>query len=202
MGILKQLRTWFRVPVPFRAEDYAEQRKYAEDYRVIASTLMERLEFGSVIDLGCANGLLLQPFLEAGKQVHGFELSPEVKAYLPEELEGLVTIGDFSTAHGSADLACCVEMAEHIKPSRSEELVDKLCRISRKWILFTAAPPGQGGRGHINCRPMTDWIEWFENRCWRLDEDNTAAILSAMETMQQAIWLRRNSVVMRPEVSK
>lgn len=202
VGILKQLQTWFRIPVPFRAQDYAEQRKYADDYRIVASTLLENLDFDSVIDLGCANGLLLQPFVEAGKQVHGFELSPEVRIHLPEQLENLVTIGDFSTAHGSADLACCVEMAEHIKPSRSEELVDKLCSLSEKWVFFTAAPPGQGGRGHINCRPMTDWIGWFEHRGWCLDESRTAVIRSATETLQRATWLRRNSIILRAENSK
>ena len=41
MGLIKQLRTWFRVPVPFRSEDYALQEQYSEDYGLIAASLLQ-----------------------------------------------------------------------------------------------------------------------------------------------------------------
>ncbi len=197
MGLIKQLRTWFRVPVPFREEDYALQERYAEDYRLIAACLVDELDFDSVIDLGCANGLLLLPFHRAGKEVRGIELSANVMSYLPLELRKTVAIGDFSEMGGRADLVCCVEMAEHLRPGRSEELVDKLTTLARKWIYFSAAPPGQGGRGHINCRPMTDWISWFEDRGWRLDEGKTAVLAATTGTLKKALWLHGNSVILR-----
>ena len=195
MGLIKQLQTWFRVPVPFRSEDYALQEQYAEDYRLIAACLVAELDFDSVIDLGCANGLLLLPFHRAGKEVCGIELSPNVMSYLPSELREVVSIGDFSAMGGQADLVCCVEMAEHIRPNRSEELVDKLSSLARGWIYFSAAPPGQGGRGHINCRPMSEWIRWFEDRGWRLDEEKTAALASTTQRLEKAQWLHGNSVI-------
>jgi hypothetical protein len=199
MGLMKQLRTWFRVPVPFRAEDYALQELYADDYRLIAASLLEELDFDSVIDLGCANGLLLLPFHEAGKKVRGIELSPNVSPYLPSGLRSLVAIGDFSAMDGRADLVCCMEMAEHLQPTRSEELVDKLTTLARKWIYFTAAPPGQGGRGHINCRPMAEWIGWFAARGWRTDQGKTVALASATARLDKALWLHGNSVILRAE---
>ena len=195
MGLIKQLQTWFRVPVPFRSEDYALQEQYAEDYRLIAACLSAELDIASVIDLGCANGLLLLPFHEAGKEVRGIELSPNVMSYLPSELREVVSIGDFSSMGGQADLVCCVEMAEHIRPNRSEELVDKLTSLARSWIYFSAAPPGQGGRGHINCRPMSEWTRWFEARGWRLDEGKTAALASTTQRLEKALWLHGNSVI-------
>lgn len=199
MGLLKQLRTWFRIPVPFRAEDYAIQEQYAEDYRLITACLLNELDFDSVIDLGCANGLLLLPFHEAGKEVRGIELSPNVSAYVSPVIREVVEIGDFSAMNGRADLVCCVEMAEHIQPGRSEELVDKLTSLARNWIFFTAAPPGQGGRGHINCRQMTEWMTWFEARGWGLDEGKTAALALATQGLDKALWLQENSVILRPE---
>ena len=97
---------------------------------------------------------------------------------------------------GRADLVCCVEMAEHLRPSRSEELVDKLTSLALRWIYFSAASPGQGGRGHINCRPMTEWIAWFEARGWRLDEEKTAALASTTQRLDKALWLHGNSVIL------
>jgi len=195
MGLIKQLQTWFRVPVPFRSEDYALQEQYAKDYGLIAASLLQELEFDSVIDLGCANGLLLLPFHGAGKEIRGIELSPSVTSHLPSELREVVVIGDFSAMNGQADLVCCVEMAEHIRPNRSEELVDKLTSLARRWIYFSAAPPGQGGRGHINCRSMSEWTGWFEARGWRLDEEKTAVLASTTQGLEKALWLHGNSVI-------
>lgn len=196
MGVLKTLRKVLRVPEPFRAEQFADQRRFDGDYETVAESLLELLDFESAIDLGCANGLLLGRFLKAGKMVRGFELSPEVTEFLPEELSSHVRVGDFSAAEGSFDLACCVEVAEHLVPKRSEELVDKLTAVATRWIYFTAAPPGQGGHGHINCRPMTDWLRWFEARGWELDEKKTSELRTRIADLDQATWLPGNSVVL------
>jgi len=43
-------------------------------------------------------------------------------------------------------------VAEHIPKEFSESLVKNLIKLSKGFILFTAAKPGQGGTGHINCQ--------------------------------------------------
>ena len=58
------------------------------------------------------------------------------------------------------DLCLCLEVAEHLKPSRAEELVKFLCLISDR-ILFSAAIPQQGGNGHVNEQWQSWWAELF-----------------------------------------
>src|SRR5438128_887099 len=120
---------------------------------MVAASLLRHLDFQTVFDVGCANGFLLSAFSRAGKTIAGIELSPEVVAVLPPELRQVVAIGDFSAAQGSYELVSCVEVAEHIPAKRSEDLVATVTRLATRGIYFTAAPPGQKGHGHINCRP-------------------------------------------------
>src|SRR5690348_7395490 len=61
------------------------------------------------------------------------------------------------------DLVLCLETAEHLKPESSETIVDTLVRHG-DLILFSAAAPGQGGPGHINCRWPAFWQKLFNER--------------------------------------
>ena len=59
------------------------------------------------------------------------------------------------------DLCLCLEVAEHLKPSRAEDLVRFLCSVSDR-VLFSAAIPNQGGVGHVNEQWQTYWAALFK----------------------------------------
>jgi hypothetical protein len=61
------------------------------------------------------------------------------------------------------DVVQCLEVAEHLEPVASETLVDNLVAHSNK-VIFSAAPPGQGGENHVNERPYDFWRGLFERR--------------------------------------
>jgi SAM-dependent methyltransferase len=64
---------------------------------------------------------------------------------------------------GTFDVACCLEVAEHVDERLGDVLACYLAALA-KTIVFSAAHPGQGGRGHVNEQPQAYWIERFE-RC-------------------------------------
>jgi SAM-dependent methyltransferase len=170
---------------------------FRRDYQRLAASLLARLEFDNVLDIGCANGFLLEAFQGAGKRIGGVELSPAAVAVLPESVAPLVTIGDFSMTSGCWDLVCCVEMAEHIEPRRSVDLVDVVSGAASRHVYFTAAPPGQPGRGHVKCRAHGEWLGWFATRGWVLDCKGTEALRADLGGLTQAVWLRSNSLLLR-----
>jgi SAM-dependent methyltransferase len=186
-------------PSRYRARHFRRREAMRTDYLFLADSLLSRLSFKTVADVGCANGFLLEAFVEAGKEAAGVELSPEVVEVLAPEVKPIVSIGDFSTLEGQWDLTCCIEVAEHIPPRRSLELVETLTRAATDWIFFTAAPPGQGGRGHINCRPHADWLAEFEQHGWVADSDRTEAVRHDLEELKHATWLRGNGFVLAPQ---
>lgn len=187
---------FFKKSKKFHAEKLRRREAFRADYGIVAEAILELVPFRSVIDVGCANGFLVESFLEAGKEARGIELSPHVVEVLPPRLDSAIDIGDFSAAGGSWDLVCCTEMAEHIPPERSRELVKKLASLAKEHIYFTAAPVGQGGRGHINCRSHLEWLDWFALEGWVFDV-RSAALRERLEKLEQARWLIGNSVLLR-----
>ena len=174
------------------------RERYRPDYQIVARSILRLLDFTTIYDVGCANGFLLREFHAAGKDVRGIDISPDIKDAVGPDLVDRVEVGDFSAAQGSAELVCCVEVAEHIRPERSLDLVGTLTRLATRWIYFSAAPPGQLGRGHINCRPHEQWLGWLRERGWVVDEEKTAHLREDLGAIRRAVWLQRNSFVLRP----
>ncbi len=186
-----------RRPKPYRLKDLQRRERFREDYDLVADFLLAHLDFDSAIDVGCGNGFLLERFSGAGKSIAGVDLSPDVRTLIGERLNGSIQVADFGAAAGRYDLACCVEVAEHIEPERSLQLVETLTRVARSWIYFSAAPEGQAGRGHINCRPPEDWLGWFERLGWELDPSATDALRDHLEALELAPWLQSNSFLLK-----
>lgn len=181
----------------YSAQAFEKRETFRGDYRIVAEALLDCLPFNTVLDVGCANGFLIESFLDAGKTARGIEVSPAVVEILPPELLEAIEIGDFAAATGSWDLVCCVEVAEHIPPERSRELVKKLTGLATSWIYFTAAPVGQSGRGHINCRSHLEWLDWFALEGWALSS-RSHHLRQRLMQLERARWLVGNGAVLAP----
>lgn len=64
--------------------------------------------------------------------------------------------------HGRFDLVICLEVAEHLPEHRAAGFVAELCDLAPV-VLFSAAIPGQGGTGHVNCRWPAWWAAHFSD---------------------------------------
>ena len=58
------------------------------------------------------------------------------------------------------DLVVSLQVAEHIPFEFADDLVRGMVAMSDN-VFFSAAEPGQGGIGHINCQSMEYWTEKF-----------------------------------------
>jgi hypothetical protein len=93
------------------------------------------------------------------------------------------------------DLAYSFEVAEHLPPALGDRLVEFLAASGNE-ILFTAAPPGQGGTGHINEQPPEYWQERFERHGRRLDAERTAQIRARLSAAGlRSHWLPPNATI-------
>lgn len=203
--LIDTLRTWLGRPKPYGRRHFKRREALRGDYRRLARSLLRHLEFEAALDVGCGNAFLLETFRAAGLEVAGVEASSAIRSVLDSGLSAAVRIGDFREARavlradGSRtwDLVSCVEVAEHIEPCRSEELVETLASAASCWIYFTAAPPGQTGHGHINCRPHDEWLAWFGEHGWIVSPRETEAVRRDLDRLRRAVWLRPNSFVLR-----
>lgn len=119
----------------------------------------------SVVDLGGGTGAWLRVFQESGVETILLIDSPTVESELlvgKESLQPADLDIEFPPV-ARFDLAVCVECAEHLRPDRAEKVIEWLTDAAER-VVFSAAIPGQGGKGHINERPPEYWRDLFRER--------------------------------------
>lgn len=149
--------------------------------QIILNLYKERVE--SVVDIGCSIGTFLEPWNEDGKIVRGYEYCYEesMNGIKNAGLEDYILFGDATKSiqfDRKYDLAVSIEVAEHIPTEYSEQFVKNLINASNGMVLLTAALPGQGGTGHINCQPKEFWINLFEKHGWKRNCNDESHIRS------------------------
>jgi len=101
------------------------------------------------------------------------------------------------------DLITSLEVAEHLPLEAHETLIDTIARHLRPkpdfygesgYVIFSAAPPGQGGEHHIGCRPAVQWRDMFHARGMSYREDYTRQLahLFGWVTGPASGWLASN----------
>jgi len=137
--------------------------------QVVVPIIADLVAPASVIDVGCGTGAWL-----AAWQAHGVgnvlgldggyvdldALHIEREQFQAADLE------DPPTIDRRFDLAMSVEVAEHLSPAAADGFVRFLTGLAPV-VLFSAAPPGQGGVDHINEQWPAYWARRFASHGYR-----------------------------------
>jgi SAM-dependent methyltransferase len=135
----------------------------ARSARSILPLVLNTVNTRSVLDVGCGQGAWLSVWRELGvSDAIGID-----GAYV--DLERILVPRDSFLSQDLArpfelkrrfDLVQSLEVAEHLPPERATDFVASLVRHA-DLILFSAAPPGQGGDNHLNEQPYDYWRSIF-----------------------------------------
>jgi SAM-dependent methyltransferase len=140
----------------------AVSSRYAAE--TVVGVLGPTLGPASVLDVGCAGGAWLQAWMTSGvRDVRGVDGDYVNRSQLliPEELFQAADLAQPLDLTRRFDLVQSLEVAEHIVPAASATFIESLTRHAERFVLFSAAPPGQGGEYHINERPYEYWRGLF-----------------------------------------
>jgi SAM-dependent methyltransferase len=182
------------VASPYDDLFYAYQREGAlRSARRLLPVLHEVLAISSVVDVGCGAGAWLRAHQEAGvAEVLGLDgdyLEPALLLIDPANFQAHDITRPLALGR-RYDLVQCLEVAEHVPAAAGPALVDNLTRAGDR-ILFSAAVPGQGGKGHINERPLSYWRDLFAARGYRAFDFIRPAIADRAEIEW---WYRYNTL--------
>jgi SAM-dependent methyltransferase len=175
-----------------------------EGYAGLADFIFDWSQPASACDLGCGRAFILEHLARKGIDVTGIDGSPAVLKFVDPAIRSRIQIADLTKRHdfGSFDLAISIEVAEHLPKRASRTFVQNLTRAATRHIVFSAAGPGQGGCGHVNCQPQDFWIRLFEGEAWRYDEPATewfsSRIRGSVPLMDAAPWLDDNFMLFVP----
>lgn len=128
----------------------------------IVPVILSLFHVSSVLDVGCGKGAWLKVWRENNIEIVGIDKDNDTgNLLIPHDKFMSIDISDKFNLGSKFDLVECLEVAEHLPKQSSECLVESLANHG-DMILFSAAPPGQGGEYHINEQPYDFWQKIFD----------------------------------------
>lgn len=178
----------------YDANFYARNLKFqAALAKYLAPWIAENLNPRSVCDFGCGCGKLLAGIGRAcGCDIIGINKDMPENLQIPKAFfkqlnftRGPVVLSDWV----KFDLVISLEVAEHIPVGFADTFVFNLKTYSEKYIIFSAATPGQGGVGHVNEQPHEYWHKQFIKHGFKM-RDIIRPMLKGHKEVP--FWYRRN----------
>lgn len=151
----------------------------------------------TVVDLGCGPGIYATALRNEGVHCIGVDSSPALPATVGFKNLDLLSFHYQEWARTiGAGFCLCLEVFEHIPEVYADLAMERICDTA-PWILFSAAHPGQGGVGHINCQPKAYWLQKFCKQGFYYCPDETDAIVSFVRDGYHMDWAVSNFMILR-----
>jgi cyclopropane fatty-acyl-phospholipid synthase-like methyltransferase len=162
--------------------DFYQSRHQQTQYsaKTILTLVLAALpKTNSAVDFGCGVGTWLAMLHENGvEEIQGFD-GPWVEHNLleiPEQNFRQANLEEKINLDKKYDLAISLEVAEHLHPDKAKVFIETLANAA-DFVLFSAAIPFQGGKGHINEQWPDYWSELFNGHAY-----------DAVDLIRQQIW--------------
>ena len=171
----------------YRTDEWFESLKWQHQWidRMVAWWVGTFGRPQSVLDFGAGDGWWCNSFNEMGcPSTTAIELDELARKYMPEKVSFIRhDLREPLDLGFQVDLVICLEVAEHIPPQYASRLVTTLCKHSANRVLFSSAPPGQSGTGHINLQQPEYWRKMFAGMKLAFDAPRTGATRCAFQNI-------------------
>ncbi|MCI0599714.1 MAG: methyltransferase domain-containing protein [Beijerinckiaceae bacterium] len=162
--------------------------------QVVVPIVLSLFPCRSVVDVGCGVGGWLKEFERRGisdylgvdgDYVPRRMLKIPEDRFLPLDFEKVTDLGR------CVDLACSLEVAEHLPASRAKPFIALLVKAAPV-VLFSAATPHSGGLGHLNEQLQSYWARLFAEHGY-IALDPIRPVIFGDSRVQW--WYRQNIIV-------
>jgi 2-polyprenyl-3-methyl-5-hydroxy-6-metoxy-1,4-benzoquinol methylase len=169
-----------------------EERPFAAR---LAIYITQRLN-SRVTDLGAGSGVYVEEIRKLGAEAQGYDINPN------QPRPDLVKTATLFNVRDPAPVVLCLEVAEHIQEHLSPLVVKNIWENCEPgaFVIFSAAQPGQGGVGHINCRYPEFWANLAREAGFVLRKDLESELHDYITSGYHMGWFAKNRQVwQRPQ---
>jgi 2-polyprenyl-3-methyl-5-hydroxy-6-metoxy-1,4-benzoquinol methylase len=184
---------WYQIGIP------CDYKAIVEEETPMAKRLAEYFHDNHAtkkfVDIGCGPGIYVEALAELGEDVVGFDPDARVET---KQISNLVRASLFDLTN-PGDIVFCLEVAEHLPEDKADDIVASMVRNLNKggMLIWTAAVPGQGGHGHINCQPKEYWEKKFNAAGLQRDLDEEQKLLDFIRAGYHMGWFVNNLMILR-----
>lgn len=157
----------------------------------LTTWISKHLKPNRVLDLGCGPGTYVDCFTDLDVACTGCDIDERVKGKENLKCKSLFDVDE------TADVVLCLEVAEHIDSNENQRIVDSVYSAldCGGTLIWTAAKPGQGGVGHINCQEKEYWAELFETSGLIRDFELEEQLIFDMKQGYHMGWFVQNLLI-------
>ena len=171
--------------VPYRRGE----KLWVDLMAAIADAVVGSLAPRTVLDVGCATGMLVEALRDRGVDAFGIDISTWAIDQVPDALRLYCSVGSITEElDGFFDVITCSEVLEHLPPRSAPFAIANLCRHSDA-VLFSSTPTEFDEPTHLNVQPAAYWATMFFAQGFVHDVDYDAAFLAP-----HAVLFRREQV--------
>ena len=145
--------------------DYSWDNDHWRDFFMsVADRLIGAFAPATVLDVGCARGLLVQALAVQGVDSRGLDISEHAVASAHEDVRDRLAVASATRPiDGRYDLVTCIEVLEHMSEADAQLAIDRLTEVTDR-VLFSSSPEDHDEPTHINTNPAEAWAAWFAER--------------------------------------
>ena len=132
-------------------------------FTMVADRIRAVTNPSSVLDVGCARGLLVQAFCEQGVDAYGIDVSQRAIESAHPNVATRLSVGSAEEIAGSWDLITCIEVLEHMAPAAAEHAIESMCAASDR-VIVSCSPSNFSESTDIHVREPAVWAGLFAER--------------------------------------
>lgn len=162
--------------IGFGEHAYERKEPWLSFFGNIAHHIKHDFSPKTVMDAGCAIGLLVEQLAKRGIKAQGVDISEyairEAKAAGCDCYQGSL-VDPFPATY---DFIVCIETLEHMPEDEARTAVRNMCAASDS-ILFSSTSDDFEEPSHVNVQPQAYWIDLFRENGFRHEEGYNAGYI-------------------------
>ena len=165
---------------------YRRDEGWLAQFGRIADAIVRDIQPHTVLDVGCAIGLLVETLRDRGVEAYGVDVSEYAIEQVHPSVRAYCRVGGATEPFGRRyDLITCIEVLEHMPPEQAQAAIANLCAHA-DGVLFSSSPFDYAEVTHFNVQPPEYWARLFAQQGFFRDVDVDGGFLTPW-----AVYFRR-----------
>ena len=162
----------------YNGQAYGRTEEWLSFFGAIADNIVNQLNPKTVLDVGCAFGLLVECLRDREVDAYGLDISEYAVSQSRTDIMRYLHVGSvLEPFTRKYELVVSIEVVEHIVEADCDRLIENLCKASDQ-VLISTIPDDFDDPTHFNVQPPIYWIKKFARCGFEPDLEFDAAFLT------------------------